>query len=171
MRSDERPQGDDWVYCETSDRTLTGAIASGMVVSGIAALIVGNGILEKTPFILLFVFMGVLLVWFAKKSTTVVISRKGAVIRKDERSIICRKSRTYPLSDFTAIAIKESVRSGEEGYPMAEYSLVLQGPGQSLTILSTDDREEAGRIQKGLRAYLAGDPGSGSSPSWPDTPW
>jgi hypothetical protein len=92
--------------------------------------------------------------WSSKRVTKVVISRKDATIRKAERSLIFSRGRTYLLRDFNTIELTENVRTGEEGYLMADYSLVFRGPGEALPVLSTSDREEAKRLQKELRLYL-----------------
>jgi hypothetical protein len=155
---------DIWSYRETSHRALMGAIAFGAIVSGVAALFAGDNLIEKLPLLLLFVLMSGLLIWHVKRITTVVISRKDGTVRKDERSVIFSRCRTYSLRDFNAIALAEHVRTGEEGYLTADYSLVLQGPGHSLTILSTNDGEEATRLQHELKSYLESGPENGSSP-------
>jgi hypothetical protein len=171
MKSDAGQRGDVWEYYETPNSPLTAAVVFGVIVSGIAALFAGNGIMEKISFVVLFVFMVLLLMWFAKKSTTVVISIKDAVIYKDERSVIFRKCLTYPLGDFTGISLKEKVGSGEEGFLTADYSLVLEGREHSLTILSTYDREEAVGYQKELREYLEVDGRAALRRPATDTPW
>jgi hypothetical protein len=129
-------------------------MAFGAGVSGIAALLVGDSFMEKLPLILLFAVMGAFMFWSSKRVTKVVISRKDATIRKDERSLIFSRGRTYLLRDFNTIELTENVRTGEEGYLMADYSLVFRGPGEALPVLSTSDREEAKRLQKELRLYL-----------------
>jgi hypothetical protein len=141
-----------------------GAMAVGAIVSGVAALFAGDSLIEKLPLILLFVLMSGLLIWRLRRITTVVISRKDGTVCKDERSVIFSRCRTYSLRNFSAIALTEHVRTGAEGYLTADYSLVLQGPKHSLTILSTDDGEEAKRLQHELRSYLEGGPENGSSP-------
>ena len=164
MKSDDGQNGDIWSYRETSHRALMDVMAFGAIVSGIAALFAGDSFTDKLPLLLLFVLMSGLLMWHVKRITTVMISRKDGTIRKDESSVIFSRCRTYSLRDFNTIALTEHVRTGEEGYLTADYSLVLQGPGHSLTILSTNDGEEAKKLQHELRSYLEGGPENVSSP-------
>ena len=139
------------------------AIAFGALVSGIGVLIAGDGVEEKVPFVFPFVSMCLLLLWFAKRGTVVAISRKEGTIRRVERSMFRRRSRIYPLGDFTVVALREKVNSGEEGFLTADYSLVLEGGERHFTLLSTHDREEAVRLQQELGAFLGNS--SGSRPS------
>jgi len=139
-------------------------MAFGAIVSGAAALFAGDSLTDKLSLILLFVLMSGLLMWHLKRITTVVISRKDGTIRKEQRLVSFSRCRTYSLRDFNTVELTEHVRTGEEGYLTADYSLVLRGPAHTLTILSTNDKEEAKRLHHELRSYLEGGPENGSSP-------
>jgi hypothetical protein len=159
MKSCDGQDEDVWSYREKSQRVVMGAMVFAAFVVGIAVLFAGSSLKEKLPFILLLLIVVAVLLWSSKRVTTVLISRKDSTIHKYEGSVIFSKSRTYSLEDFNTMALTENVRTGEEGYLMADYSLVLQGQGHSLTILSTNDRGEARRLQNDLEAYLAADSG------------
>lgn len=106
MKSDEQ-NGDIWSYRETSHRAVRGAMTFGSIVSGVAALFAGDSFTDKLPLLLMFVLVSGLLMWHVKRITTVVIGRKDGTIRKDKRSVIFSRCRTYSLRDFHTIALAE----------------------------------------------------------------
>lgn len=146
--------GNSWSYSETPQRTLRGAVIFSGLACGLAVLIFGSSFREKLPFILLFLVLVGLMVWLSMRITTVVISRKDAVIKKEEKSVFASRSQTYSLCHFELITVTSHLKTGEEGYVMANHSLVLQGVGQSLVILSTNDKAEAERLRDDLVSYL-----------------
>lgn len=154
MKSRNEQDADTWSYRETSQRAALGAMVFAASVFGIAVLFIGSSFREKLPFILLFLVIVVLLLWSSKRVTTVLISRKDGTIRKEKGALIFSRSRTYSLDDFNGLAIHEQLQTGEEGYPLTGYSLVLQGPVQTLTLISTNDRAEAEGLRNDLVSYL-----------------
>jgi hypothetical protein len=79
----------------------------------------------------------------------------NAVIKTVVPGIILHRFRTHALREFTSVALQECIRSIEEGYLVAEYTVVLQGAKIYLNILSTYNREEALTIQKELCMILS----------------
>ncbi|MBI5641720.1 MAG: hypothetical protein HZA17_14995 [Nitrospirae bacterium] len=165
MTSCAGQETDIWSYREATGSAAMEAMVFAASVFGLAVLLVGSSLKEKLPFILLFLVIGVLLLWSSKRVTTIVISRKDGSIRKEERSLIFSRSRRYPLYDFNDLTVHEQLQAGEEGYPLAVCSLVLQGPLQTLTLISTNDRAEAERIRNDLASYLGFTAGSPSAES------
>jgi len=79
----------------------------------------------------------------------------NAVIKTAAAGVRLSRFRTHALCEFTAVALQEHIRSIEEGYLVAEYTVDLQSAKTVMNILCTYNREEALSLQKELGTHLS----------------
>jgi len=79
----------------------------------------------------------------------------NAAIKTAASGVRLRRFRSHALNEFTSVLLEEHIRSIEEGYLVAEYTVGLQGGRTGLNILSTYNREEALMLQKELCTVLS----------------
>lgn len=148
--------GDEWSYRETPDKTQKVLLLFSVCVFGISAFLAGHDRSALLPLFLLLITLGVLAVRVFRRFSSVVVSRSGATVVRTDRGLFSKTS-MYSLNDFDTVSLIEDTKAVQEGYFMAEYSLVLRGTDHSLVILSTDDRQEALALQADLSQFLARD--------------